>query len=78
MMNTKPNTANAKPNPDFGADSALRVMSRDGQRQVSSTHADEVRDQVRALGNGQDEGNQDNQQEDGGAPDERNMGEQMN
>lgn len=44
MGGVKPNTANAKPSADFGTDSALRVMSRDGQRQVSSTHADEVRD----------------------------------
>ena len=44
----KPGTANPRPNADFGTDSVFRVVSRDGQRQVSSTHADEVRDQVRA------------------------------
>ena len=32
----------------------MRVVSRDGDRQVSSTHGDEVKDQVRALDGGQE------------------------
>lgn len=38
---------------DLGSDSAMRVVSREGARQVSSTHGDEAMDQVRALGDGQ-------------------------
>ena len=73
----KPGTANPRPNADFGTDSAFRVVSRDGQRQVSSTHADEVRDQVRALGDGQEGASQEGQEPNGGDPAERNAGDQV-
>lgn len=75
--NGKPSTANPRPNADFGTDSALRVVSHEGQRQVSSTHADEVRDQVRALGDGQEGANQDGRGPNGAEPAERNAGDQL-
>lgn len=34
---------------EFASESAMRVVSREGERQVSSTHGDEAKDQVRAL-----------------------------
>lgn len=46
----KTNTSTTKAAGEFGPESALRVVSREGERQVSSTHGDEARDQVRALG----------------------------
>ena len=38
----------------YGSELAMRVVSRDGDRQVSSTHGDEVKDQVRALDGGEE------------------------
>ena len=38
---------------DYGSDSAMKVVSREGERQVSSTHGDEAKDQVRALDDGE-------------------------
>lgn len=53
---------------DYGSESALRVVSRDGERQVSSTHGDETRDLVGALGDNRPEQDQAREHMPGGAP----------
>ena len=49
-LNKKMNTSSTAKAAAYDSDGALRVLSGDGEKQVSSTHGEEARDQVRALG----------------------------